>query len=68
MAKPSEKSPEMERDLENMSGRSTAIKGDKCVPPPFGCGGDATKFRDPLSQKEYTISGLCQICQNKVWG
>ncbi len=28
------------------------------------CGGDATTFDDNLSAKEYTISGLCQDCQN----
>ena len=24
-------------------------------------------FRDELSRKEYSISGLCQSCQDKVW-
>ncbi len=30
-----------------------------------GCGHDVlnTSFRDPLSFKEFTISGLCQKCQ-----
>lgn len=27
-----------------------------------------TDFRDMLSKKEFTISGLCQTCQNKVFG
>lgn len=24
-------------------------------------------FRDELSRKEYTISGLCQTCQDKIF-
>ena len=34
------------------------------------CGGDAQKvaFRDPLSYKEFTISGMCQKCQDSVFG
>jgi len=27
-----------------------------------------TEFRDPLSVKEFTISGLCQKCQDSVFG
>lgn len=27
-----------------------------------------TEFEDELSKKEYKISGLCQQCQNKVFG
>ena len=33
----------------------------------FDCGAPATKFRDPLSQREYQISGLCQECQDEVF-
>ena len=29
---------------------------------------DLTKFKDPLSFKEYKISGLCQTCQDKMFG
>jgi hypothetical protein len=28
----------------------------------------ATEFRNPLSKKEYGISGLCQTCQDKTFG
>ena len=24
-------------------------------------------FKDDLSKKEYSISGMCQVCQDKVW-
>ena len=27
-----------------------------------------SSFRDELSVKEYTISGMCQECQDKVFG
>lgn len=25
-------------------------------------------FKDALSRKEYSISGICQLCQNKIFG
>jgi hypothetical protein len=28
----------------------------------------AQSFRDELSRKEYSISGLCQACQDKTFG
>lgn len=68
MAEPSKKAPELEKFLEGLAGRSSSIAEDKCVKEPFGCGGPATEFRDQLSKKEYTISGLCQSCQDKVFG
>jgi hypothetical protein len=32
------------------------------------CGNKAKVFRNELSKKEYQISGLCQGCQDKVFG
>lgn len=49
-------------------GRQEAILTGKCLPPPAGCGGEATEFRDPVSTREYQISGLCQKCQDEVFG
>ena len=46
----------------------TIIASARCQQPPFGCGGDANHFRDALSRKEYTISGLCQECQDDIFG
>jgi len=63
MAEPSQKSPGIERFLNNMTNRSENIRSNKCAT----CGGDATEFRDDLSRKEYTISGMCQACQNSVF-
>ena len=36
----------------------------RCV----SCGGDATKFTDELSEREYGISGFCQKCQDGIFG
>ena len=33
-----------------------------------GCGKPITVFRDELSKKEYGISGLCQQCQDELFG
>lgn len=66
--KPSEKSKEMTQFLELMAGRDTSIYNKSCVNPPFGCGQLITSFRDELSKREYKISGLCQKCQDKIFG
>jgi len=68
MATPTTKSPGMAALLERLSGRTSAITADVCVAAPVGCGGPATEFRDALSTKEYRISGLCQGCQDAVFG
>ena len=66
----SEKSPEMEKAINEMSqslfgrSRTESIESGICV----DCGQPAKDFRDKLSEKEYTISGLCQKCQDSVFG
>ena len=32
------------------------------------CNGPATTFTDALSAKEYTISAMCQVCQDATFG
>ena len=32
------------------------------------CGDEVTEVRDEVSQREYRISGLCQSCQDSVFG
>lgn len=32
------------------------------------CNKPITEFRDDLSRKEYQISGMCQECQDSVFG
>lgn len=43
--------------------RTESKKDSICVV----CGGDATKFTDALSRREYEISGMCQKCQDKIF-
>lgn len=31
------------------------------------CGGSIGEFRDELSKREYSISGMCQTCQDRVF-
>lgn len=48
-----------------MSGKTVEQNfADKTCPT---CGGDATYFKDELSEREYLISGLCQKCQDAVF-
>jgi len=66
MTKASYKAPELEtflNDFLNVN-RVDTIKDDKCV----SCENIAMLFRDDISKKEYTISGLCQDCQDSVFG
>ncbi len=64
------KSKEIDKFLDEMSmgifgrHRSLALAGQGCV----SCGKPATEFKDALSRKEYGLSGLCQACQDKVFG
>lgn len=69
MSTPTQKSPQIEANMNSMFGfdRRESITSNRCVPPPIGCGGPATEFSDELSAKEYTISGLCQRCQDKIF-
>ena len=39
------------------------IKAGRCVT----CGNSAGEFNNFLSEKEYTISGMCQACQDLVF-
>lgn len=61
-----EKSPGMEASLEKIFGKNrvATIEGNHCM----CCNGPAEDFRDALSAKEYSISGLCQKCQDSIWG
>ncbi len=43
-----------------------AVEQGDC--PLCGCKVDKDEFRDELSRKEFEISGLCQACQDDVFG
>lgn len=32
------------------------------------CGEEITGFKDKRSKDEYRISGMCQNCQDEIWG
>lgn len=66
--KPTEKSPEIDAMLKQMFGvdRKHSIMTNMCV----FCGKPAldADFRDEISRREFTISGICQFCQDKTFG
>jgi len=65
---PSYKSPEINAFLNALApqgrDRVKLIHNDQCVT----CLGDAKEFTNDLSKREYAISGMCQVCQDKVFG
>ena len=64
-----ERTPEMQTFIDETAkkafGRTQteAQATDTCV----FCGKPATEFKDQLSRTEYSISGICQICQDEVF-
>ena len=66
MAVPTKKHPEIEAHLSTLTGvsRPKAILANTCT----WCKKAALDFTDDLSRKEYTISGMCQSCQDKTYG
>ena len=69
MSKPMEnKSPEMIEAIEAVfPGTKDAVANNKC--PCCKNSIDMNRdFRDALSRREYLISGMCQNCQDSIWG
>lgn len=66
MATPTRKSYPLRQAINAFVGVDTekSIREDVCVL----CGQKARDFRDLLSQKEFSISGMCQECQDKTFG
>lgn len=67
------RSVDMQKFLKNTFGvkPEDAISKKKCVDLPIGCGKEVNidkDFKDDISRKEYGISGLCQKCQDKIFG
>jgi len=65
MAIPSQKSAAMESHIANIFGknRRSHIYANVCVM----CGEAASEFKDEISMKEFTISGMCQSCQDSFF-
>jgi uncharacterized CHY-type Zn-finger protein len=66
MATVTHKSYSLHKALNAFTGVDTekSIQNDVCVL----CGKPAQDFRDALSQREFSISGMCQDCQDKTFG
>lgn len=70
MSKPSDKAPHVTQALDELAQllfgreRTASIRADVCVQ----CGHPASTFTDDLSAREFRISGLCQECQNDIFG
>lgn len=62
---PSPKSEHVDNDITFLFGidRRASIKECLCT----SCGQPASVFRDGLSRREYSISGLCQACQDIIF-
>lgn len=59
------KSPEILDAIETLfPGTARKIATGKCPSCEFPVG----SFRDEVSLKEYEISGLCQTCQDEIFG
>lgn len=50
------------------AGRREAIAAERCIRKPIGCGNPTDGFDSDLSLAEFRISGLCQACQDEVFG
>ena len=67
--KPTNKAPAIDLFLSGLArkSRTITISEGECM----SCdstGNIATSFHDDISRKEYAISGLCQSCQDDVFG
>ena len=65
---PTPKHPAIDRLITELTGidRVSAIMDHAC--PTCGDPVDIEKFKDELSKNEYRISGMCQKCQDSVFG
>lgn len=61
--KPTDKNKTLVAFLDAVAGRTTHIENETCVM----CHKAIGPFRDDLSRTEYTISGICQTCQDVVF-
>ncbi len=68
MPEPTKKSDAIDQILTNLTGkdRVQTITDGHCMT----CRNEfvSENFRDELSEKEYSISGMCQECQDQVFG
>jgi len=60
---PATKSRSIEDLLNQLSNRTDKIKSNACIT----CDTPDVMFTDTISETEYTISGMCQTCQNNFF-
>jgi hypothetical protein len=65
---PTKKSKEIDETIKNLFGFDRVQSITKRVCVFCGVSVDENSFKDELSKKEFTISGICQSCQDKVFG
>ena len=61
---PAPKNKEVKQFLDDTLGRTEKIKYSLCVT----CSATEVRFRNEISRKEYTLSGMCQKCQDDFFG
>ena len=68
MARPTLKNPDIDALLTRLNGRGRvqSIKSDVCVFSEEDYS-HTVVFRDAISAREYSISGMCQTCQDKTF-
>ena len=67
--RPSSKNPAIDEFISDITGidRVATIKEDRCASCKTSVNKVENNFRDALSLREYSISGLCQTCQDAIW-
>ena len=63
---PTSKAPSIDLLISRLMGKSREIQiaSNLCMT----CDKEAIAFKDALSEKEYSISGMCQDCQDATFG
>ena len=63
---PTHKSPSLEDLISQLTGKSRpdTIRAGGCVT----CDTTKVEFKNKISEREYRISGMCQSCQDSVFG
>lgn len=62
---PTSKAPAIDLFISRLTGKSREIQiaSNLCMT----CDKEAIEFKDDLSEKEYSISGMCQVCQDSMF-
>ena len=66
MDEPTSKAPAIDLAISRLTGKSREqqLAAGLCMT----CSGEAKEFKNELSRKEYRISGMCQTCQDDIFG